>query len=115
MSAKDSVVTGLTDGIDFLFRKNKITRLTGTASIAQAGKVVITDGADNGTYHAEKIMIATGSEPASLPNIDIDEKKIVSSTGALSLSKLPKKMVVIGAGYIGLEMGTVWSRPRHRG
>ena len=110
MSAKDSVVTGLTDGIDFLFRKNKITRLTGTASIAQAGKVVITDGADNGTYHAEKIMIATGSEPASLPNIDIDEKKIVSSTGALSLSKLPKKMVVIGAGYIGLEMGTVWSR-----
>ena len=110
MSAKDSVVTSLTDGIDFLFRKNKITRLTGTASIAEAGKVNITDGPDKGSYHADRIMIATGSEPASLPNIDIDEKKIVSSTGALSLSKLPKKMVVIGAGYIGLEMGTVWSR-----
>jgi dihydrolipoamide dehydrogenase len=110
MSAKDAVVSSLTDGINFLFRKHKITRLTGTASITEAGKVTITQGADAGSYLCDRIMIATGSEPASLPNIKIDEKKIVSSTGALSLSKLPKKMVVIGAGYIGLEMGTVWSR-----
>ena len=62
------------------------------------------------SYKAEKILIATGSEPTSLPNVEIDEKQIVSSTGALELTKVPKSLVVIGAGYIGLEMGTVWSR-----
>ena len=110
MQSKNDIVSTLTNGINFLFEKNKITRLEGTASITAPGKVQITDGKDNGDYQAEKIMIATGSQPSSLPDITIDEKRIVSSTGALSLNSLPKKMVVIGAGYIGLELGMVWSR-----
>jgi len=110
MQSKNDIVSTLTNGINFLFEKNKITRLEGTASITAPGKVQITDGKDNGDYQAEKIMIATGSQPSSLPDITIDEKRIVSSTGALSLDFLPKKMVVIGAGYIGLELGMVWSR-----
>ena len=110
MAAKENIVSGLTDGIDFLFRKNKITRLTGTASVVSAGEVKVQNADGSAIYQAERILIATGSEPTSLPGITIDEKQIVSSTGALSLEKLPKKLVVIGAGYIGLEMGTVWSR-----
>ena len=110
MASKDKIVSSLTGGIDLLFMKNKIKRLTGTAQITAQGEVTVTDGPDAGVYQADKILIASGSEPASLPGIDIDEDKIVSSTGALSLPKVPKKLVVIGAGYIGLEMGTVWSR-----
>ena len=110
MARKDEIVTGLTGGISMLFAKNKVTRLTGLASISAPGEVTITEGKDKGTYSAERILIATGSVPSSLPGLEIDEKKIVSSTGALALDKLPKKMVVIGAGYIGLEMGTVWAR-----
>ena len=110
MSAKQDIVSSLTDGIDFLFRKNKITRITGTASIVSQGEIEVEEASGKTRYQAQRILIATGSEPASLPNITIDEKRIVSSTGALSLAKLPKKLVVIGAGYIGLEMGTVWSR-----
>lgn len=110
MESKDNIVSGLTSGIAHLFKKNKITRLTGTATIAAPGTVELTDGPDKGVFSAERILIATGSVPTSLPGIEIDEKKIVSSTGALALEKLPKKLVVIGAGYIGLEMGTVWSR-----
>jgi dihydrolipoamide dehydrogenase len=110
MKAKDEVVKGLTSGIDLLFNKNKIMRITGTATILEAGKVSV-DGKDGAqTLTADRILIATGSEPVSLPDVDIDEKKIVSSTGALSLSSVPKKLILIGAGYIGLEMGTVWSR-----
>ena len=110
MARKDEIVSGLTGGISMLFAKNKVTRLTGLASISAPGEVTITEGKDKGTYSAERILIATGSVPSSLPGLEIDEKKIVSSTGALALDKLPKKMVVIGAGYIGLEMGTVWAR-----
>ena len=110
MESKDNIVSGLTSGIAHLFKKNKITRLTGSATITAPGTVELTDGLDKGVFSAERILIATGSVPTSLPGIEIDEKKIVSSTGALALEKLPKKLVVIGAGYIGLEMGTVWSR-----
>ncbi|MGC6529980.1 MAG: dihydrolipoyl dehydrogenase [Candidatus Puniceispirillaceae bacterium] len=110
MAAKDKIVSSLTGGIDMLFAKNKVTRLTGTATITKQGEVTVTDGKDKGVYQAERILIASGSVPTSLPNVTIDEEKIVSSTGALTLGKVPKKMVVIGAGYIGLEMGCVWSR-----
>ncbi len=110
MAAKENIVSSLTDGIDFLFRKNKITRLTGSASLLSAHQVQVENDEGKSVYHAERVLIATGSEPTSLPGIEIDEKRIVSSTGALSLEKLPKKLVVIGAGYIGLEMGTVWAR-----
>ena len=110
MASKDAIVSSLTGGIDMLFRKNKVTRLTGTATITAKGEVTLIDGDDKGVYQAERILIASGSVPASLPGIEIDEDKIVSSTGALSLKTVPKKLVVIGAGYIGLEMGTVWAR-----
>ena len=110
MAGKDEIVTGLTTGIDFLFKKNKVTRLHGAARITAPGKVHISDGADAGDYAAEKILIASGSHASSLPGIEVDETRIVSSTGALALSRVPKKMVVIGAGYIGLELGTVWAR-----
>ena len=110
MQSKSDIVDTLTGGIDFLFKKNKITRLEGTASIIGSGEIKIVDGKDKGDYQAEKIMIATGSHPTTLPGITIDENRIVSSTGALSLETLPKKLSVIGAGYIGLELGTVWAR-----
>ena len=110
MASKDKIVKTLTGGIDMLFAKNKVTRLTGTASITKQGEVTLADGKDKGVYTAERILIASGSVPTSLPNVEIDEARIVSSTGALTLSEVPKKMVVIGAGYIGLEMGCVWSR-----
>ena len=110
MAGKDEIVTGLTTGIDFLFKKNKVTRLHGAARITAPGKVHVSDGADAGDYAAEKILIASGSHASSLPNIEVDEARIVSSTGALALSRVPSKMAVIGAGYIGLELGTVWAR-----
>ena len=110
MASKDKIVKTLTGGIDMLFAKNKVTRLTGSAMISAKGEVTLTDGPDKGVYKAERILIASGSVPTSLPNVEIDEKQIVSSTGALTLSEVPKKLVVIGAGYIGLEMGCVWSR-----
>ena len=106
MNHKDDVVAANTNGIEFLFKKNKITRIEGTASIPKAGEVTV----GKTTYKAKNIVIATGSEVATLPGIKIDEKQIVSSTGALDLAKVPKKMVVIGGGYIGLEMGCVWQR-----
>ncbi len=107
---KDEIVAGLTSGIDFLFKKNKITRLHGEARIDGTGAVTLTKGSDKGSYSCTRILIATGSHASSLPGVEIDEKRIVSSTGALALTKLPKKLVVIGAGYIGLELGTVWAR-----
>jgi dihydrolipoamide dehydrogenase len=106
MKHKDGVVDANTKGIDFLFKKNKVTRLTGAAEILEAGKVKV--GAE--TYEATNIVIATGSDVISLPGITIDEKQIVSSTGALELGSVPKDMIVIGGGVIGLEMGTVWRR-----
>lgn len=103
---KQSVIDGNTKGIEFLFKKNKITWIKGWGSIAQAGEVKVGDD----IHTAKSIVIATGSEAASLPNVEIDEKVIVTSTGALALSKIPKTMVVIGAGVIGLEMGSVYAR-----
>ena len=111
MKNKDKVVTNLTKGIEFLFKKNKVTHYKGTGSFKSATQVsIIDDKKKKITIESDKIIISTGSEPISLPGVKFDEKIIVSSTGALELSKVPKKMVIVGAGYIGLEMGSVWSR-----
>lgn len=108
---KDKVVGELTKGIGFLFKKNNVTHIQGTAEFDQPTliKVAMNSG-EMKRYQASKIIIATGSEPASIPGIEVDEKQIVSSTGALSLPKVPKHLVVIGGGYIGLELGSVWAR-----
>ena len=103
---KDDVVAGNTKGIEFLFKKNKITWLKGWGTIPEAGKVKVGDD----THSAKNIVIATGSEASILPGITLDEEVIVTSTGALTLPKIPKSMVVIGAGVIGLEMGSVYAR-----
>lgn len=111
LARKDKVVADLTKGIAGLFKKNKVHHVQGTGKITAADRVDVT-GADGEktTLKTDAIVIATGSDVAGLPGIDIDEKRIVSSTGALALNKVPKRMVVIGGGYIGLEMGSVWSR-----
>lgn len=106
MGRKKAVVDSLTKGIEGLFKKNKVTWIQGAATLAPGGGVVV----GNTTYQAKHIVIATGSDVAGLPGVAIDEEVIVSSTGALSLSKVPDKMVVIGGGYIGLELGSVWQR-----
>ncbi len=103
---KDEVIDGNTKGIEFLFKKNKIDWLKGWGSIPAAGQVKVGDE----IHEAKNIIIASGSEPSSLPGIEIDEKVVVTSTGTLSLGKIPKKMVVIGAGVIGLELGSVYQR-----
>ncbi len=103
---KDDVVTGNTKGIEFLFKKNKITWLKGWGSIPAAGQVKVGDE----IHSAKNIIIATGSTASVLPGITVDEEIIVTSTGALTLPKIPKSMVVIGAGVIGLEMGSVYAR-----
>ena len=110
MARKDKVVDDLTKGIDFLFKKNKVTNITGAAKISKPGEVVVTADGKDETYTATNILIATGSEVAPLPGVEIDEDRIVSSTGALALSKVPGHLVVVGGGYIGLEMGSVWRR-----
>ncbi|MEI2385589.1 dihydrolipoyl dehydrogenase [Breoghania sp. JC706] len=111
MKFKDDVVDSNTGGVTFLFKKNKIDAFQGTGRIAAPGKVEVTseDGKTQ-TVEAKNIVIATGSEVTPLPGIEIDEKQIVSSTGALSLDKVPGKMIVVGAGVIGLELGSVWRR-----
>ena len=111
MERKDKVVTTLTRGVEFLFRKNKVDWLKGKARIAAPGRVVVT-GADGipQDIEAASIIIATGSESTPLPGVHIDEQRIVSSTGALALDHVPKRLVVIGGGYIGLELGSVWRR-----
>ena len=110
MSHKEKSVQVLTKGVEFLFKKNKVTYLRGKGVIFSKNDVVVYDGQNKNTYKAKNIVIATGSVPASLPGINIDEKNVISSTGALSLPNIPKSLVVIGGGYIGLEMGSVWSR-----
>ena len=111
MKSKDKAVTVLTKGVEFLLKKNKVTYFRGHGSFKSKNEILIKDDKNNETIiQTEKTVIATGSVPVSLPGIDIDEKIIVSSTGALKLEKVPKKMVVVGGGYIGLEMGSVWSR-----
>ena len=111
LGRKDKVVDGLTRGIGFLFKKNKVAEIHGTAKIAAVGEVTVT-GEDGGArlLTCDRILIATGSESAPLPGVEIDEKKIVTSTGALSLPEVPKHFVVVGGGYIGLEMASVWGR-----
>jgi dihydrolipoamide dehydrogenase len=103
---KQDVVNGNTKGIEFLFKKNKVTWLKGWGSIPAAGQVKVGDE----VHTAKNIVIATGSEPSSLPGVTVDEKIVVTSTGALELAAIPKSMVVIGAGVIGLEMGSVYAR-----
>ena len=111
MKSKDKAVTILTKGVEFLLKKNKVTYFKGVGSFKSQNEISIKDDKNKETIiQSEKTIIATGSIPVSLPGIDFDEKKIVSSTGALKLEKVPKKMVVVGGGYIGLEMGSVWSR-----
>jgi dihydrolipoamide dehydrogenase len=112
MKRKDEVVRTLTQGIAGLFRKHKIDHVIGHARIAAAGEVIVTPegGGAPRTLTAENLLIATGSEVAGIPGVAIDERRIVSSTGALALPTIPQTLVVIGGGYIGLELGSVWRR-----
>jgi dihydrolipoamide dehydrogenase len=112
MKRKSEVVEATTKGVAFLFRKNKITSFQGTGRIDKAGAVSVLgdDGAAKDTLATKNILIASGSEVTPLPGVTVDEKKIVSSTGALELSEVPKRLVIVGAGIIGLELGSVWRR-----
>ena len=110
MENKDKAVTTLTKGVEFLIKKNKISYFKGTGSFKSPSKISIVKDGKETTIITGKTIISTGSEAVSLPGINFDEEKILSSTGALSISSLPKKMIVVGGGYIGLEMGSVWSR-----
>ncbi|HET9326450.1 MAG TPA: dihydrolipoyl dehydrogenase, partial [Candidatus Eisenbacteria bacterium] len=110
LARKDQVVKELTNGIGFLFRKNKVDRVTGAARIQGAGRVEVTGPEGARTLQAKRILIATGSKPAALKGIEYDDRRIVHSTHALALPEVPKRMVVIGAGAIGLELGSVWMR-----
>jgi dihydrolipoamide dehydrogenase len=111
MAQKSDAVEGLTKGVEFLFKKNKVEHIKGRGRIIGTGRVEVALN-DGGTriLETKNIVIATGSEPASLPGIEIDEERVVSNTGALSLKAVPKKLILIGAGVIGLEMGSVWAR-----
>lgn len=111
LGRKDGVVGELTKGIDFLFKKNKVQRVVGTATLKAAKSVEVQTASGVETWEASKaVILATGSVPIDLPGVGVDEKQIVSSTGALALANVPKRMVVIGGGYIGLELGSVWRR-----
>jgi dihydrolipoamide dehydrogenase len=106
MVRKNEVVTANVKGVEFLFRKNKVTWLKGEARITAPGRVQV----NNETYETKNIVIATGSESMPLPGVSVDDQRIITSTGGLELDAVPKRMVVIGAGYIGLELGSVWRR-----
>ena len=111
MKSKDKAVTVLTKGVEFLLKKNKVTYYKGVGSFKSKNEISIKGENNNETLiFSEKVIIATGSVPVALPGISFDEKIIVSSTGVLKLDKVPKKLMVVGGGYIGLEMGSVWSR-----
>ncbi len=110
MANKNKSVLTLTKGVEFLFKKNKIFHLKGKGSILDNSTVEVTDNSKKIAYKAKNIIIATGSVPTSLPGIKIDEKTIVSSTGALTFDNPPKDLIVIGGGYIGLELSSVWQR-----
>ena len=111
MKSKNKSVIMLTKGVEYLFKKNKITYLKGKGSITSQNTVSVVDEFNKkSNYQTKNIVISTGSIPATLPGIKIDEKNIVSSTGALSFNKVPKELIIIGGGYIGLEMGSVWKR-----
>ena len=111
MKSKEKAVTVLTKGVEFLLKKNKVTYYKGVGSFKSKNEISIKGEDNNETLiFSEKVIIATGSVPVALPGISFDEKIIVSSTGVLKLDKVPKKLMVVGGGYIGLEMGSVWSR-----
>ena len=110
MSNKNKSVQVLTKGVEFLFKKNKVTYIKGKGVLFSKNDIVVYENNKRTNYKAKNIVIATGSAVVSLPGIEIDEKNIISSTGALSLNEVPKKLAVIGGGYIGLEMSSVWSR-----
>jgi len=104
---RSSIVTSFNQGIDFLFKKNKVTRFLGEATLKSANEIAIKD---HDTIKAKNIILATGSEPIPLPFLPFDEKTVLSSTGALALSEVPSTMIVVGAGVIGVELGSVYSR-----
>ncbi|KAJ2687249.1 dihydrolipoamide dehydrogenase precursor [Coemansia sp. IMI 209128] len=111
LADKDKAVTGLTRGIEMLFKKNKVEWLKGTGTLKSANEIEVSlNGGGVESIRAKNIIIATGSEPSPFPGFEIDEKQIITSTGALALEKVPEKMIVIGGGVIGLELGSVWSR-----
>ena len=111
MKNKEKAVDVLTKGVEFLFKKNKVTYFKGTGSLNSNNQIKITDSNKKEILiNSDKIIISTGSEAQELPGTKFDEKIILSSTGALSLNSVPKKMLIVGGGYIGLEMGSVWSR-----
>jgi len=111
MNNKNKSVLTLTKGVEYLFKKNKVTYLKGQGSITAKNTVtVIDDLKKKSNYKAKNVVISTGSLPTTIPGVKIDEKIIVSSTGALSFDKVPKELIIIGGGYIGLEMGSVWKR-----
>ena len=112
LAQKDDAVEGLTQGVEYLFKKNKVDGILGAGEILSPKKVLVTkpDGSEEELDVGKAIIIATGSDVAGIPGIEVDEKQIVSSTGALSLPSVPKHMVVVGGGYIGLELGSVWRR-----
>jgi len=110
MNFKQQGIDGNVKGVEFLMKKNKIDVLHGTGKILGAGKVEVSADGKSQTVETRNIVIATGSDVARLKGIDIDEKRIVSSTGALSLAKVPEKLLIVGAGVIGLELGSVWHR-----
>jgi len=110
MKNKEKAVTVLTKGIEFLFKKNKVTYFKGTGAFKSVNEISVSAEGKETIIKTNKTIISSGSEPVTIPGLEFDEEKILSSTGALSLSKLPNKMLVVGGGYIGLEMGSVWSR-----
>jgi dihydrolipoamide dehydrogenase len=110
MVHKDKIVGELTRGVEFLLKKNKSEAIVGEARIASPGKVIVTKDGTTRELEAKHIIIATGSDIAPLPGVTVDEQQIVSSTGALALKTVPKRMLVVGGGYIGLELGSVWRR-----
>jgi dihydrolipoamide dehydrogenase len=113
MKRKDKVVKELTDGIEGLFKRNKVTGIQGVARLIAKDRVEVTKLSDNGEkeiYEADAIMLATGSEPIEVPGVEFDGDKIISSTEALSLSSVPNNLGIVGGGYIGLELGSVWNR-----
>jgi dihydrolipoamide dehydrogenase len=111
MKHKSKAVGGLTKGIEHLFKKNGVTYVKGYGTLKSGTSVNVKLAAGGEQIlNTKNIMIATGSEPSTLPGLEVDEKQIVTSTGALELTKVPKHLVVVGAGVIGLEMGSVWSR-----
>jgi len=110
LKQKQDAVNGLTAGVAFIMKKNKVTVISGEGRIDGPGRVVVSGSGGDKVLEAKHIVIATGSEPTPLPGVEIDEERIVSSTGALSLKAVPKRMIVIGAGIIGLELGSVWRR-----